>query len=54
VQRSRGNTLTPYLDWATPTMGDTLFAALQDLTAGHASVAQFIARVQQDWKGYYG
>lgn len=54
TQRSHANTLTPYLDWATPTMGDTLFAALQDLTAGRVSVAQFIARVQRDWKGYYG
>ncbi|MDR2999250.1 MAG: extracellular solute-binding protein [Microbacterium sp.] len=54
TQRSQSNTLTPYLDWATPTMGDTLFAALQDLTSGHVSVAQFIAKVQQDWQGYYG
>ncbi len=52
--RSRADTLTPYLDWATPSMGDTLFAALQDLTAGRTSIGAFVARVQADWKKYNG
>ena len=30
---STANGLVPYLDWATPTMGDTLGATLQDLLA---------------------
>ena len=33
-EKSKAGTLTPYLDWATPTMGDTLFGGLQQLSEG--------------------
>lgn len=49
-QKSRAGTLTPYLDWATATMGDTLFGALQQLTEGRITPGQFTAAVQQDWE----
>ena len=44
--------LTPYLDWATPTMGDTLFGGLQSLMAGKLSPADFTKRVQSDWRSF--
>jgi raffinose/stachyose/melibiose transport system substrate-binding protein len=50
VAKSKAGILTPYLDWATPTMGDTLFGALQQLSQGKMTPAQFTATVQQDWE----
>jgi raffinose/stachyose/melibiose transport system substrate-binding protein len=47
--KSTAGLLTPYLDWATPTMGDTLFGNLQKLMAGKLTPAQFTADVQSDW-----
>ncbi len=47
--KSSGGLLTPYLDWATPTMGDALFGGLQKLTAGKITPAEFTAEVQKDW-----
>jgi raffinose/stachyose/melibiose transport system substrate-binding protein len=47
--KSSNGLLTPYLDWATSTMGDTLFGDLQKLTAGKMSPAEFTADVQKDW-----
>jgi raffinose/stachyose/melibiose transport system substrate-binding protein len=48
-QKSSGGLLTPYLDWATSTMGDTLFGGLQKLTGGKLTPADFTAEVQKDW-----
>ncbi len=50
LEKSKAGTLTPYLDWATATMGDTLFGALQQLTSGRMTPAQFTAAVQADWE----
>ena len=47
--KSGGGSLTPYLDWASPTMGDTLFGDLQKLTASKMTPAEFTADVQKDW-----
>lgn len=41
--------LVPYLDYATPTMADTLGAALQDLLAKKATPEQFLDTVQKDY-----
>lgn len=41
--------LVPYLDYATPTMADTLGAALQDLLAGKATPEQFLETLQKDY-----
>jgi raffinose/stachyose/melibiose transport system substrate-binding protein len=49
-EKSKAGTLTPYLDWATPTMGDTLFGGLQQLSQGRVTPAQFTASVQKDWE----
>ena len=49
-EKSRAGTLTPYLDWATSSMGDTLFGGLQQLTENRATPAQFASAVQADWE----
>ncbi|WP_404351420.1 extracellular solute-binding protein [Phycicoccus jejuensis] len=43
------DSLVPYLDYATPTMSDTLGAALQDLLAKKATPGQFLETVQKDY-----
>lgn len=43
------DSLVPYLDYATPTMSDTLGAALQDLLAKKATPEQFLETVQKDY-----
>jgi raffinose/stachyose/melibiose transport system substrate-binding protein len=48
-EKAKAGTLTPYLDWATPTMGDTLFGGLQQLSENRETPADFAAAVQQDW-----
>lgn len=51
---SRADGLVPYLDWATPTMGDTLGATLQDLLAGKASPQQAMEALQKDYGEFTG
>jgi raffinose/stachyose/melibiose transport system substrate-binding protein len=46
---SKADGLRPYLDYATPTMGDTLGAALQDLIAKRATPQQFLQKIQDDY-----
>lgn len=41
--------LVPYLDYATPTMYDTVTAAIQNLLARKASPPQFLNTLQQDY-----
>ncbi|TCC16773.1 extracellular solute-binding protein [Kribbella sindirgiensis] len=44
--------LVPYLDYATPTMPDTIGAALQDLLAGKATPEQFADRLEKDYSAF--
>ncbi len=46
---SSDNGLVPYLDWATPTMGDTLGATLQDLLAKKATPQEALEALQKDY-----
>ncbi len=46
--------LVPYLDYATPTMYDTLGAALQDLLAKKATPAQFLDKLEADYSKFAG
>jgi raffinose/stachyose/melibiose transport system substrate-binding protein len=45
-------TLLPYLDYATPTMSDTMGAALQDLLGGAKTPEQFLSTVQADYAAF--
>lgn len=49
---SRDDGLLPYLDWATPTMEDTLGAALQNLLAGKSSPEKTLATIGQDYQAF--
>jgi len=44
--------LVPYLDYATPTMYDTIGAALQDLLAKKATPDQFLDRLEKDYSAF--
>lgn len=44
--------LLPYLDYATPTMADTMGAALQDLLAGTQTPEQVVGTVQADYAAF--
>ena len=46
---TKADGLVPYLDWATPTMGDTLGATLQDLLAKKVTPGQALATLQKDY-----
>jgi raffinose/stachyose/melibiose transport system substrate-binding protein len=41
-----------YMDWATPSMGDTLFAEVQKLLGGKQSADGLIKAVQNDWNTF--
>lgn len=51
---STDNALLPYLDWATPTMSDTIGAGLQDLLAGKATPDATLQKLQQDYGQFTG
>jgi raffinose/stachyose/melibiose transport system substrate-binding protein len=44
--------IVPYLDWATPTMYDTITAAVQELMAAKATPEEFVAKVQSDYEKF--
>ena len=46
--------LLPYLDYATPTFGDTLGQSLQDLIAGEVTPAAFTAALEADYGEFTG
>jgi raffinose/stachyose/melibiose transport system substrate-binding protein len=52
LQGGDGGTV-PFLDMPTPTMGDTIFAALQSLMDGRMSPEQFVETVQADWDEFH-
>jgi raffinose/stachyose/melibiose transport system substrate-binding protein len=45
--------IVPYLDWATPTMYDTVTASVQKLMAGKSSPKQFVDDVQSDYTKFH-
>ena len=45
--------IVPYLDWATPTMYDTITAAIQELLAGKASAGDFVNKVNSDYSKFH-
>jgi raffinose/stachyose/melibiose transport system substrate-binding protein len=47
-----GGQLLPYLDYATPTMGDTMGAALQDLLSGAQPPEAALAKVEADYAAF--
>ena len=51
---STADGLVPYLDWATPTMGDTLGATLQDLLAKKVTSQQALEALQKDYGDFTG
>ena len=52
AQVAENGQLLPYLDYATPTMGDTMGAALQDLLAGELPPEAFLTTVEADYVAF--
>lgn len=49
---NEANALGHYLDWASPTMYDTITAALQELLAGAATPQEFAEKVDADYQAF--
>jgi raffinose/stachyose/melibiose transport system substrate-binding protein len=45
--------IVPYLDWATPTMYDTITAAIQELLAGKATPQSFASKIHADYNKFH-
>jgi raffinose/stachyose/melibiose transport system substrate-binding protein len=45
--------IVPYLDWATPTMYDTITASVQKLMAGKSTPAKFVDEIQSDYSKFH-
>lgn len=45
--------IVPYLDWATPTMYDTITAAVQELMGRKATPQEFVTKVQTDYEKFH-
>jgi raffinose/stachyose/melibiose transport system substrate-binding protein len=45
--------IVPYLDWATPTMYDTITASVQKLMAGRSTPAKFVDEIQGDYSKFH-
>jgi raffinose/stachyose/melibiose transport system substrate-binding protein len=45
--------IVPYLDWATPTMYNTITASIQKLLAGKSTPAKFVGEVQSDYAKFH-
>jgi raffinose/stachyose/melibiose transport system substrate-binding protein len=50
---NRQDAIVPYLDWATPTMYDTITAAIQELIAGKTTPSSFAKTVQSDYSKFH-
>jgi raffinose/stachyose/melibiose transport system substrate-binding protein len=50
---NRKDAIVPYLDWATPTMYDTITAAIQELLAGKADAQKFVDTVNSDYTKFH-
>jgi raffinose/stachyose/melibiose transport system substrate-binding protein len=45
--------IVPYLDWATPTMYDTITAAIQELLAGKTDGGDFLDKINTDYSKFH-
>jgi raffinose/stachyose/melibiose transport system substrate-binding protein len=52
TQLNRDNALGHYLDWATPTMFNTLSQGLPEVLAGRITPAAFVDRADKDYQAY--
>ena len=53
TKANKQDAIVPYLDWATPTMYDTITAAIQELMAGKATPQAFANKVHSDYSKFH-
>jgi raffinose/stachyose/melibiose transport system substrate-binding protein len=53
TKANKQDAVVPYLDWATPTMYDTITAAIQELIGGKKTPSSFARAVQSDYSKFH-
>jgi raffinose/stachyose/melibiose transport system substrate-binding protein len=53
TKANQQDAIVPYLDWATPTMYDTITAAIQELMAGKKTPQEFTSAVNSDYSKFH-
>jgi raffinose/stachyose/melibiose transport system substrate-binding protein len=53
TKANQTDAIVPYLDWATPTMYDTITAAIQELMAGKTTPSSFANTIQSDYSKFH-
>jgi raffinose/stachyose/melibiose transport system substrate-binding protein len=53
TRANRNDAIVPYIDWATPTMYDTITAAIQELMAGKSTPSSFVKTIQSDYSKFH-
>jgi raffinose/stachyose/melibiose transport system substrate-binding protein len=53
TKANKQDAVVPYLDWATPTMYDTITAAIQELIGGKKTPSSFAQTVQSDYSKFH-
>ena len=53
TKANQQDAIVPYLDWATPTMYDTITAAIQELMAGKKTPQDFTSTVNSDYSKFH-
>jgi len=53
TKANKTDAIVPYLDWATPTMYDTITAAIQKLMAGKSTPPSFAKTIQSDYSSFH-
>jgi raffinose/stachyose/melibiose transport system substrate-binding protein len=53
TKANANDAIVPYLDWATPTMYDTVTAAIQELMGNKATPQQFLNKVNADYQKFH-
>jgi raffinose/stachyose/melibiose transport system substrate-binding protein len=53
TKANEADAIVPYLDWATPTMYDTITAAIQELMAGKTAPSSFANTIQSDYSKFH-
>jgi raffinose/stachyose/melibiose transport system substrate-binding protein len=44
--------VTPYINWASPTVNNDIYSGLESLIGGQESVTKYVAQIQSDWTTY--
>jgi raffinose/stachyose/melibiose transport system substrate-binding protein len=49
AEASGGPGVTPYINWASPTVNDDIYSGLESLIGGQESAGTYLQKIQSDW-----